>query len=155
LEGSLAARPADFLTLRSAVTWNKASLRNFYDPQNGRPPVERGDQLPGAPEWTISNSVTGRWYLANLAPTVTLLHRYESRSPSSLSYRDIEKGGYHQFDLRAGVKLASIGVTLFGKNLTDKRGVTAVQPYARAGGGDPYRRDFIITPRTFGVELEY
>jgi outer membrane receptor protein involved in Fe transport len=155
VETSLAARPADFLTLRSAITWNKASLQNAYDPQNGRPPVEPGDQLPGAPEWTISNAVTGRWFVADLAPVVTLVHRYEGKSPSNLSYRDISKGGYHQFDLRAGVKLGSIGVTLFGRNLADERGITAVQPYARATGGDPYRRDFVITPRTLGLELEY
>jgi iron complex outermembrane receptor protein len=155
VETSLIVRPADSLTLRSAITWNKATLENFYDPQNGRPPVEPGDQLPGAPEWTISNALTGRWFIADLMPVVTLIHRYEGTSPSSLSYSDIEKGGYHQFDLRAGVSLGGVGVTLFGKNLADERGVTAVQPYARATGGDPYRRDFVITPRTFGVELEY
>lgn len=155
LETSLVARPTEFLTLRSAITWNKATLENAYDPQNGRPPVEPGDQLPGAPEWTISNALTGRWFVADLTPVVTLVHRYEGKSPSNLSYSDISKGGYNQFDLRAGVKLGSIGVTLFGRNLGDERGVTAVQPYARATGGDPYRREFVITPRTFGIELEY
>src|SRR3546814_17978957 len=52
VETSLAVRPAHFVTLRSAITWNKATLQNFYDPQNGRPPVEPGDPLPGAPKWT-------------------------------------------------------------------------------------------------------
>src|SRR3546814_8450865 len=34
VETSLAVRPAHFVTLRSAITWNKATLQNFYDPQN-------------------------------------------------------------------------------------------------------------------------
>jgi len=155
IETSLAVRPADFLTLRSAVTWNKATLQNFYDPQNGRPPVEPGDRLPGSPEWTISNTVSAHWYVAGITPIVTLIHRYESKSPSSLSYQDVTKGGYNQFDARIGAQIGSFGVTLFGRNLSDVRGITAVQPYARATGGALYRRDFIIMPRTFGLELNY
>ncbi|HET8883592.1 MAG TPA: TonB-dependent receptor [Solimonas sp.] len=155
IETSLAVRPADFLTLRSAVTWNKATLQNFYDPQNGRPPVEPGDRLPGSPEWTISNTVSAHWYVAGITPIVTLIHRYESKSPSSLSYQDVTKGGYNQFDARIGAQIGSFGVTLFGRNLGDVRGITAVQPYARATGGALYRRDFIIMPRTFGLELNY
>jgi iron complex outermembrane recepter protein len=154
VETSLAMRPADSLILRSAVTWNEATLQNFYDPQNGRPPVQPGDRLPGAPEWTVSNTVTGRWFIAGLDPVVTLVHRYESESPSSLSYKEIMKGDYHQFDLRAGAQIRGVGLTLFGRNLADKRGVTAVHPYARTDG-TIYRRDFIITPRTFGLELNY
>lgn len=154
VESSLVVRPTRYLTLQSAVTWNKATLQNDYDPQNGRPPVESGDRLPGAPEWTMSNTVGGRWTVGGIDPVVTLVHRYESESPSSLSYKDLKKGGYHQLDLRVGAKIDRFGITLFGRNLTDKRGITAMQPYAQAGGGI-YRRDFIIAPRTFGVELDY
>lgn len=155
VETSLAVRPTHFLTLRSAVTWNKATLQNFYDPQNGRPPVEPGDRLPGSPEWTISNTLSAHWSVAGITPIVTLIHRYESHSPSSLSYQDVMKGGYNQFDARIGAQIERFGVTLFGRNLSDVRGVTAVQPYARATGGGLYRREFIIPPRTFGLELSY
>src|SRR3546814_6165906 len=56
VETSLAVRPAHFVTLRPAITWNKATLQNFYDPQNGRPQVAPGDPLPGAPAWTDRKS---------------------------------------------------------------------------------------------------
>ncbi|HKY92728.1 MAG TPA: TonB-dependent receptor [Nevskiaceae bacterium] len=155
VETSLAFQPVRFLTLRSSVTWNHATLQNRYDPQNGRPPVEPGDRLPGAPEWTLGNTVTAGWSMGGIDPAVTFIHRYESASPSSLSYQDVMKGGYHQFDLRAGARLGDFTLTLFGKNLADERGLTAVQPYARATGGALYRRDFILAPRTFGLELGY
>src|SRR3546814_9982985 len=87
VETSLAVRPAHFVTLRSAITWNKATLQNFYDPQNGRPPVEPGDPLPGAPKWTISNTISGHWSIAGIDPVVTLVHRYESESSDRKSTR--------------------------------------------------------------------
>jgi outer membrane receptor protein involved in Fe transport len=155
VETSLAVQPTRQLGLRSAVTYNKATLQNFYDPQNGRPPVEKGDRLPGAPAWTISNTITGRTSFGNIEPVVTLIHRYVSESPSSLSFKDVMKGGFNQFDLRAGATMGPFSLTLFGRNLADKRGATAVQPYARAGGGPLYIREYIITPRTFGAELGY
>src|SRR3546814_15052254 len=93
--------------------------------------------------------------IAGIDPVVTLVHRYESESSSSLSYQDVMKGGYNQFDLRAGAQIGNFGLTLFGKNLTDVRGVTAVQPYARATGGALYRRDLLIIPTTSAIEPSY
>lgn len=154
VETSIALQPTSFLTLRSAITWNQAVLLNHYDAGNNRPPVEPGDQLPGSPEWTISNTLVGRWIFAHVDPVVVFIHRYEGESPSSLSYKDVMKGGYHQFDLRAGGRISGFGLTFFGKNLTDERGLVAVANYAQQTGGINSKK-FVITPRTFGLELNY
>src|SRR3546814_8094389 len=82
VETSLAVRPAHFVTLRSAITWNKATLQNFYDPQNGRPPVEPGDPLPGAPKWTISNTIRS---------LVDRRHRSRRHTGSSLRERVVQQ----------------------------------------------------------------
>src|SRR5690606_22846589 len=124
-ELALTMLPLDFLSLTTSVTWLDARLQNDYDPGNGRPPAQKGDRLPGSPEWSASNTLTASWDSARWQPTLTLIHRYEGESASNLLYQDIPKGGYHLFDLRAGVRRGNVTLTAFGKNLADERGVTA------------------------------
>jgi hypothetical protein len=65
-------------------------------------------------------------------PSVTLIHRYESAVGVNLSFQDIKKGDYNIFDVRAGMRLGEFNLTLFCKNITDERGVTASNNYAQA-----------------------
>ncbi|HEY1077561.1 MAG TPA: TonB-dependent receptor [Fontimonas sp.] len=154
LETSLAVRPWEFLTLRTSLTWTDARLLNDYDPRNNRPPARAGDRLPGAPEWTLSNTLTGLWYWGDYTPTLTLIHRYESASATNLSFQDVEKGDFNLFDVRAGIALGAFGITAFAKNITDERAVMASNNYAQATG-DVLSLKFINPPRTFGLELSY
>lgn len=154
VESSLVARPWEFLTLRSAVTWTDARLRNDFDPNNGRPPARAGDRLPGSPEWTVSNSITGLWYWGERVPSLTLIHRYESASPSNLSFQDVTKGDFNLLDVRAGLKLGAFSLTAYVKNITDERAVTASNNYAQATG-KVLSLKFLNSPRTVGLELSY
>lgn len=154
VELSMAMRPLEFLSAQTSVTWLDARLRNEYDPGNGRPPAQEGDRLPGSPEWSASNTLTAAWELPTWQPTVTLIHRYEGTSASSLLFQDVTKGGYHLFDLRAGFKRGNFTMTAFAKNLADERGVTASNNYVRATG-DVQSLKFITPPRSFGLELGY
>jgi iron complex outermembrane receptor protein len=154
IETSIAVKPVSFLTAQSAITFTDARLLNDYDPNNGRPPAQAGDRLPGAPEWTLTNTLTGLWNWGNKMPSVTLIHRYESASASNLSFQDIKKGDYNIFDARAGMRLGEFNLTLFCKNITDERGVTASNNYAQASG-EVLSLKFITPPRTTGLELTY
>lgn len=153
-ELSIAALPFNFLNLHSSITYVDAELLDYYDPMNGRPPVEEGDTLPGSPHWVVSNTVTASWPDIALQPTLTLIHRFESDSSTNLSFQDIRKGDYNLFDLRAGISIGDFSITAFGKNLTDKRGVTAANNYAQ-NGGDVVSLQFITPPRDIGIEFKY
>ena len=154
IETSVAVRPASFLTLRSSLTWLDARLLNDFDPNNNRPPAKAGDRLPGSPEWTATNTLTGLWFWGANVPTLTLIHRYESESATNLSFKDVQKGDYHLFDLRAGIKRGNFSLNAFCKNLTDERAVTASNNYAQPTGG-VLSLKFLAPPRTVGLELGY
>ncbi len=153
-ELALAAQPFDFLTARSSLTYLDARLREDYDPNNNRPPAEKGDRLPGSPEWAVTNTLTASWPDRFAQPSVTLIHRYEGESSTSLSFQDVKKGGYNLFDLRAGVVFGDFTLTAFGKNLTDKRGVTAANNYTQPSG-EVLSLQFVTPPRVVGLELGY
>lgn len=155
IETSISVRPVSFATLRSSITWLDARLLNDYNPNNGRPPAKAGDRLPGAPEWTISNVLTGTWLWGNHVPSVSLIHRFESASATNLSFQDIKKGNYHLLDARAAAKFGGFGVVLYGKNLTDARAVQAANDYANPATMQVDSLQYISPPRTFGVELSY
>lgn len=154
LELSLALRPVEILTLRSSLTYMRAQLLNDYDPKNNRPPAKAGDQLPGAPTFAASNSATAVWAWGEWSPSLTLIHRYEGKSATNLSFQDIKKGGYNLIDLRAGIRRGHFALTAYGKNLTDAHAVTAANDYAKTSGG-VLELQYINPPRTVGVELSY
>nr|WP_277817113.1 TonB-dependent receptor [Solimonas terrae] len=154
VELALAVQPFDFLTERTSLTYLDARLEEDYDPNNGRPPAQKGDRLPGSPEWSASNTLTASWPELWGAPTLTFIHRYEGRSSTNLSFQDIKKGGYNLFDARAGLTFGAFSLTAFGKNLTDERGITAANNYAQLSG-DVLSLKFITPPRVVGLELGY
>jgi outer membrane receptor protein involved in Fe transport len=108
-----------------------------------------GQQLPGSSEWQISAMAVARLPYS-WEPTVTLAQRYLSDAPQSLQTPDLRINGYGQTDLRVSAQLASVGVTAFVNNVTDKRGVTF--GYGDFGLGV---QDFIIRPRTIGLMLDW
>lgn len=108
-----------------------------------------GQQLPGSSEWQISAMAVARLPYS-WDPTITLAHRYLSDAPQSLQTPQLRINGYGQTDLRVSAQIASVGLTAFVNNVTDKRGVTF--GYGDFGLGV---QDFIIRPRTIGVMLDW
>jgi outer membrane receptor protein involved in Fe transport len=154
VETSIAARPLSFLTARSAVTYNDSRLLNDYDPHNNQPPAKAGDHLPGAPEWTLTNSLLATWYWDAHYPSFTLIHRYVGGASSNLSFPQIQTGKYTLLDARAGLKFGGLGLTLFGKNLTDRRAISAINNQPQSNGNIDSLK-FLSPPRSFGIELNY
>lgn len=77
--------------------------------------------------------------------------RYGNFSPSA----DIERikiPSYSTIDLRIGLRRDDWSVTLFGKNLTDERGIIGASPEVASGATGVFLLN-IIMPRTFGVSL--
>ncbi len=155
IEASLAVRPFRFLTDRVALAYSDAHLINDFTPVGSTVPVPAGTQLPGAPKFTATNTLVGEWHWRSFDPTAAFIYRYVGGSPSSISYIDSRVGNYILLDARAGLKYRGLSLTLFGKNLTDKRGVTARSNATDTVTEKPYTRDFITQPLTLGVELSY
>lgn len=154
VEASLAVKPFSFLTARSSLTWLDARLLNDFDPNNGLPPAKAGDRLPGAPEWTLSNSLVGTWNWGDHSPSIALIQRFESASSTNLSFPDIKKGNFQTFDLRGTARFGTFTVAAYGKNLTDVRGTNASNNYKQPSGSTTVLR-YITPPRSVGMELSY
>lgn len=154
LEGTVAVRPWSFLTLRSSLTWMDSRLLNDFDPNNNQPPAKAGDRLPGAAPFSASTSATGQWFVGDYLPSVSLIHRYVGESSSNLSFQNVKVGGYSLLDLRANVKRGNFGLSLYGKNLMDTRGVTASNNYSQVSG-DTLSLQFVNPPRLVGIDLSY
>lgn len=154
VELSLALVPFDFINTRTTITWLDARLAEDYDPQNGRPPAQAGDRLPGSPQWAASNTINLVWNSHAWQPAFTLVHRYEGESSTNLSFQDIKKGDYHLLDARLSLTIGNFSVSAFGKNLEDKRGVTASNNYA-GNNGTVLSHKYITPPRSFGVQFDY
>jgi outer membrane receptor protein involved in Fe transport len=60
-----------------------------------------------------------------------------------------ELAAYDTLNLRFGLKRDSLALELFGRNLTDERGVSSVEPYQFGS------KESLIRPREVGVEVRY
>lgn len=149
VEGAFAIHPVSYVTFRSAVSYGDARLKNAFDPHNGRPPAEPGAQLPGAPNWTVTNSLIGQWDWGTHETSITLIHRYVGGSPSNISYTNVTVGNYNLLDARAGFKLDGFGITAFGKNITNTYARSAIN------NGAPQPLTYLSPPRTLGIEVSY
>lgn len=155
VETAITARPVEAITYQGSFTWLHPVLTQDFDPNNGRPAAPAGTHLPGSPTWTISNTILATLPLGDFTPMLAFIHRFEGASATSLQFPDVKKGNYNLFDLRLGTKFSyAISVNLYGKNLTDARGVTAANNVTPATGSN-ISEQYLVQPRTFGLDLTY
>jgi outer membrane receptor protein involved in Fe transport len=108
----------------------------------------KGKRLPSAAKWRISNTLSYR-FAGEDAPTVTLLHRYVSKSPGFLN-EDTDFDAYNIFDARVAIKVREVTVSAFMENIGDKRAQTfGYQDYGQGASR------FVVRPRTFGVQFNW
>ncbi len=120
-----------------------ALLPDSFAPGGGYP---AGTQLPGASEWTVSNTIGLRFDNVPLSPRIDLSHRYLSEAPVAFG-ATLEKGGYNLFDLNAAISVGDhVEIGLFVKNLTDEYGILNA-PFSFAGS--------VVRPRTIGATVRY
>ena len=152
VEVSTRWRPAQAFDWQASVTWQRARLdEDLFILFAGTAP--KGSRLPGSADWTVSNLWTYR-FAGDTSPTVTLGHQFVSSGISDLNSAVAgatpnRQGNYNLFDLRYRMSFGSTDMTLFGSNLTDKRGVTRTVSEVNGVG------EGIVRPRTFGVTMNW
>ena len=158
LELSLEARPLDGLTLALWGTWTDAVLRESFSDRIAVY-AAAGDRLP------YSSRFSGRFSVDEEMPLIADVRTFFGAAISYVGGRIGEfvptpaeaplrqkYPSYAQTDFHAGVKTDAWRVSLFVRNLTDRRGVT--------GGGYNNQTNFnpswfnYIQPRTIGLSLE-
>jgi outer membrane receptor protein involved in Fe transport len=140
------------LSLNGAYT--DAELTQDTDPVVGG---EDGDPLPYVPDWSVALSADYEWTVkgtsrayvgGSLSYTGERTVEFNSRAPDG-SIRQLDS--FTTFDLRAGVYSGRWSVELYGKNLTNEMGITAIGepgplPNGALGLG-------LIRPRTIGLSV--
>ena len=114
-----------------------------------------GDPLPYAPKWSTALDGEYDWaLLADYQGFVGATWSYVGSRSSDFASSAANPPGqivlpsYNTTDVRLGVKKGHYTVTLYGKNLTDARGITDFE-----SSGAPYTTVTVIQPRTVGVTL--
>jgi iron complex outermembrane receptor protein len=192
VEWDAQARPLEELSLNLSGSYNESLITGGAEhlscdtsyPYAGSPPPSSsgpyydgvdsnqgcnfdGLGLPGAPKW--QGSIGGRWeqqwrkssfdwFIAGNMNVVSKAYWDPSMDPRAL------QGGYALFDARVGLEAESGTwlVSLWGKNLTDRKYLISDNPQTQAGsvsaGGTKAINGFagwVGLPRTIGVEASY
>jgi iron complex outermembrane recepter protein len=157
IELSFESRPFDGLTLTFWSAWTDAQLRQGFSQQVSVYGAA-GDRLP------YSARFSGRFSVDEEMP----LSGAQAFAGTAISYIGNRIGefvptaeevplrqyypAYAQADLHAGIKTEAWRVSLFIRNVTDRRGVTG-GGYNNQTNFNPYWLNY-IQPRTIGVSLE-
>ena len=155
LEFSATARSAGLsVTLSGAYT--DAKLTQDTDPLVGG---LDGDALPFVPKWALALGGDYEWSAfgdatAYVGGQVSYRGDRESGFDNRLGTPPFERreaDAYTQFDLRTGVLWKKWSLELYGKNLTDERGITDIVAPGQFPAGAAALS--IIRPRTIGLAL--
>ena len=147
------------LSLASAYTeakWTASkTVCRYTDGSGCRSPYLAGGVLGGSPDWKHNFGVR---YMTNFSNGntgfVALSGRYVGKVPvdrgddpaSPVSSRN----AYSLFDLRTGMSMEKLDVTLWVENIANTRAQVSSQPDAVMG-----RRLMFTSPRTYGMNLSY
>ncbi|MEH6789330.1 TonB-dependent receptor [Parasphingorhabdus sp.] len=147
LEMTMTLNPTKDLQFTSSLSYNDARLSSLlpdsFAPGGG---YAEGTRLPGASEWTLSNSVSLHFDDAPMQPKFGLAHRYLSAAPVAFD-STLEKGDYHIVDLTAFVNVTDkVELGVFAKNIFDQYGILSA-PFSFAGA--------VVRPRTFGATVRF
>jgi outer membrane receptor protein involved in Fe transport len=146
--------PASGLALSMNAAFTNAELTQDTDPVVGG---EDGDPLPYVPEWSLGLNADYEWTVTgntrayvggSLGYTGDRTVAFDNRAADG-SIRQAD--GYVTLDLRTGVYVGRWSVELYGKNLTNEMGITAIGepgplPNGALGLG-------LIRPRTIGLSV--
>ena len=147
--------PVQDLTLRATGAYTDSHLTEDAPALGGL----SGDTMPFVPKWTGSLAVDYRFALGGHAAWVGGSYNYIGKRISNFS--DTSRGkypldvpSYTTFDLNAGIEIANVKLSVYGKNLGNSRGINYVNNAAPAVAGYTFNAG-IIQPRTIGADLSY
>lgn len=155
LEVTAGFYPVDGLTLSLNAAYTDAYLTQDTDPilVGGAD----GDPLPYVPEWSWGAAADYEWPMrgdwtayvgGNLAYTGDRPAGFDNRDGNG-AIRDAD--AYTTLGLRAGILAGRWSFELYGKNVTDERGITSISAGDEAVTGRVEMG--VIRPRTFGASV--
>ena len=166
-EATLLWLPLSGLSLRATLAYTDSKLTSDAPTAGGLD----GDRMPFVPEWTGSLLAeyrfhnAGRWqpfvgaswdYVGSRVSNFT---NHQPPNPFSLPSNKQSVPSFSTLNVNGGFDLAHLRVTLYGTNLSDKRGITFINSIGFALPvlnplGNPYTEG-VIQPRTFGMDVSY
>ncbi|CAN5563646.1 TonB-dependent receptor [soil metagenome] len=154
-EASANWKPVTGLNLSGNVAYTDATLTENAPGVNGKD----GDRLPSVPKWAGSLSADYDFPLSSTVSGFVGASGYAigARSAgfvtgSPATYVRPIMPGYATVDLRAGLTFDAVSLTVYAKNVGDKRGLN----YISSLSGNSYSAPFtaaVIQPRTIGASL--
>lgn len=156
-EVDLTVAPMRGLTVRAGVGYTDARLTQdqssaavLVTATTGR----EGDLIPNVPDWTASLGASYTWALNGaFNGVVSSDYAYTGRLQSTFQTTDpnyAEYGNFGSFNVRLGVENDKMGAYLFGQNVGNSVGNTAVlTSYGST------RLSYGIQPATYGINVRY
>lgn len=151
-EATLLLFPAPGLTLRATVAYTDSRLAADAPLANGKD----GDRMPFVPRLTGSLAADYRFSAAGQSAWVGGAVGYigQRRSDFSGSSDVTNVAAYTTLGLNAGVEFGKVRLTVYGKNLTDERGLNHVNTLNQILAPNVVSAG-VIQPRTFGIDVAY
>ena len=152
VEATIEVRPMRGLAVVFAGAYTDAHLTKDAPTLGGF----EGDRLPYVPDFSGSVDADYRWPLTGDLQAVvggTLAYvgeRYSVFSVDPTFESHAKLPDYTTFALRAGVTFGRVSLLVYGRNLTDERGI---QQFFSNGTANSHGTAVITQPRTFGVSL--
>lgn len=156
-EATLLLYPTKGLTLRATTAFTDSKLTEDAPVVRGL----NGDRMPLVPRVTASLTSDYRFALGNgwqawVGGSVGRIG--ERRSNFSQQPNATGIPAYTTVNVNTGVDVGNLRVTLYGKNLSDSRGLNYINTIGLAGGTNPIGYPYasgVIQPRTIGVDLSW
>ncbi len=154
LEFTATARATSGLSFSLTGAYTDAYLTKDTDPVVGG---LDGDPLPWVPEWSLGLGGDYEWSVfADSTAYVGGQVAYNGSRTADFSNRAADGSlrkadSYTTVDLRTGIVMKRWSVELYGKNLTDERGINDIQPEGAYPNGAVGIG--VIRPRTIGLSI--
>jgi iron complex outermembrane receptor protein len=154
-EATLLLSPTRQLTLRANTAYTDSRLTSAAPAVGG---VD-GDAMPYVPKWSSSVGAEYRFALGTAQGWLGgTLSRFGKRSSDYSQMKPVALPGYTTLTVNGGADIGNARISLYGKNLTNARGINFAGPIGDQSplnpSGNPYTAA-IIQPRTIGIDLSY
>lgn len=155
-EATLLLFPVQGLTLRATGAYTDSRLTMDAPSAGGL----NGDRMPFVPRWTASLGADYRFPVAGHSAWVGGVVGYIGQRRSDFSQLPdvLDVPAYTTVGLNAGVEVGGARISVYGKNLTDKRGLNHANALGTANPANPVGNPIgagTIQPRTIGIDLAY
>ena len=154
-EATFLFAPASQWTLRANAAYTDTHLTSAAPAVGGL----TGDAMPYIPKWSMALSGEYRFALGAAPAWIGgSVSRVGERMSDYSQKLPLQLPGYNSLALNGGVDLKNVRISLYGKNLSNARGINFAGPIATQTAANPYGNPYtvaLIQPRTFGLDLTY